>query len=93
MQVGGRRRCVLHGERSGAEEPRAARPQHGRNLGAEEVMEDCVEPNRNRTELGAGVGCRGPMEGPKKYILKNYEEEEETEEEEAVAAAARRGAS
>lgn len=39
-QAGGGGRGVLHREHSGAEEPRAARPEHGRDLGTEEVMED-----------------------------------------------------
>lgn len=63
VQVGGGGRGVLHGERPGAEEPRAAQPEHGRDLGAEEVMEDGVGTSRNDRPNNR-LGDRGPNSGP-----------------------------
>jgi len=59
-------RGVLHGERPGAEEPRPAGPEHGGDLGAEEVMEDHQDhqdpkrPGDGRPADLLGAELRGP---------------------------------
>nr|XP_020442950.1 vacuolar protein sorting-associated protein 54 isoform X4 [Monopterus albus] len=44
-----------HGERPGTEKPRGAQPEHGRDLGAEEVMEDGVWASRTNRGLTAAA--------------------------------------
>lgn len=84
LQAGGGGRCLLHGERPGAEEPRATRPEHGRDLGAEEVMEDGDRTSRTDrpTDPASGGGAdlggrrRWPAEaggGPEGPKIQNWE--------------------
>ncbi|KAG8014520.1 Vacuolar protein sorting-associated protein 54 [Nibea albiflora] len=86
-RAGGGGSSRLHGERPGAEKPRAARPEHGRDLGAEEVMEEDDDddnetsmtdpPTNPATVEGADlVGQRRPAEaggGPEGPNIQNWE--------------------